>query len=338
MIIERNFSIKKYNTFGLDYKTDSFVTVKSEEEASEAIINADRSKPLLIVGHGSNLLFVSDFPGTIIHPEIVGTDTLEQNGDHIIISAGAGETWDDVVGWSVGKGFGGIENLSLIPGTVGATPVQNIGAYGTEVKESIFKVRAISLTDGKPREFSNSECKFGYRDSIFKLDLKGKYLITKVFYRLNMKPGYLLGYGSLKDEVLKLGPVTLKTVREAVISIRRSKLPDPAEKGNAGSFFRNPVITIEKASRLEASYPGIPLYDDPSGGKKVAAGWLIEQCGWKGRRKGGAGVHKKQALVIVNHGNATGREIFELSESVRASVAEKFGIELVREVEIAETI
>jgi UDP-N-acetylmuramate dehydrogenase len=334
----RNFSLREYNTFGLDYKADCFISIKSEEEATEIIKMIDPSDPFLVVGGGSNLLFVSDFPGTIIHPEIGGIDTLESNDDHIIISAGAGVTWDSLVEWSVKKGFGGLENLSLIPGCVGATPVQNIGAYGIEVKDFILKVTAVSLINGIQREFTADECRFGYRDSIFKGELKGKYLITRVFYRLMVKPEYHLEYGSLRDEALGLGPLSLKTLREAVINIRRSKLPDPAVDGNAGSFFRNPVINRERASELKAIYPGIPLYNDTSGGMKVAAGWLIEQCGWKGKRIGNAGIHEKQALVIVNHGNATGKEIFDLSESVRISVHEKFGIELLREVEIAGTI
>jgi UDP-N-acetylmuramate dehydrogenase len=337
-MIVRNISIKKYNTFGLDYKADSLITISTEDEATSAIKNIDRSKPILIVGGGSNLLFVSDFPGTIIHPEIDGIEITEQNNDFVIISAGAGVIWDDLVGWCVAKGFGGLENLSLIPGNVGATPVQNIGAYGREIKDSIIKISAIGLKDGHYREFRSDECRFGYRDSIFKGELKGEYLITKVFYRLTLNPEYQLEYGSLKDEVLKLGQISLKTVREAVINIRRSKLPDPAVKGNAGSFFRNPLITGDKAFELKANYPDIPLYNDQSGGKKAAAGWLIEQCGWKGHRSGDAGVHEKQALVIVNHGNATGRDIFDLSEMIRASVLEKFGIELEREVEIAGSI
>jgi UDP-N-acetylmuramate dehydrogenase len=334
----RNFSLKNFNTFGLDCRAEFFISFKSEEEAAAIIRETDHSAPILVIGGGSNILFVSDFPGTIIHPEIGGIDTLERNDEHVIISAGAGVNWDKLVEWSVENELGGIENLSLIPGSVGATPVQNIGAYGIEVKDAILKVRAISIIDGSLREFTGKECRFGYRDSIFKGELKGKYLITRVFYKLFVKPEFHLEYGSLKDEVLRNGPLSLKTVREAVIKIRRNKLPDPSITGNAGSFFRNPLISPEKASEIKRIYPDIPLYDDPLGGMKAAAGWLIEKCGWKGRRLGNAGVHDKQALVIVNHGNSTGREIFDLSESIRISVYEKFGIELIREVEIAGTI
>jgi UDP-N-acetylmuramate dehydrogenase len=337
-MVLRNISLKGYNTFGLDYRADKFISLLSEADAAETISTIDHSNPVLILGGGSNMLFVSDFPGTILHPEIKGIATIERNEDHVIISAGAGVIWDDLVAWCVEKGFCGLENLSLIPGCVGATPVQNIGAYGVEIRESVHKVMAIRLADGLPWEFSNSECRFGYRDSIFKGELKGKFLITSVFYSLSTKQQFNLGYGSLNDEVHKLGPVSLKTIREAVIKIRRSKLPDPAVKGNAGSFFRNPVISNEKAAELKEKFPGIPLYNDTSGGMKVAAGWLIEQCGWKGKRSGNAGVHEKQALVIVNLGNATGREIFDLSESVKDSVMNKFGIGLQREVELAGTI
>jgi len=334
----RNVSLKNYNTFGLDYKADRFISFTDEEELPALIKNVDNSSPLLVLGGGSNLLFLSDFPGTILHPQTGSIDTLDIDGNTVIISAEAGVNWDKLVEWCVERGFGGIENLSLIPGDVGATPVQNIGAYGVEVREVIVGVVAVSLLDGSIREFTNEECRFGYRDSIFKGDLKGKYLITKVIYRLTVKPELRLDYGSLNEEVRKLGTPSLKTVRVAVISIRRSKLPDPSVTGNAGSFFRNPVISGEAALELKARFPGIPLYNDLSGGMKVAAGWLIEQCGWKGKSYGNAGVHEKQALVIVNHGNATGKEILDLSESIRNSVFEKFGIDLLREVEIAGPI
>jgi len=217
---------------------------------------------------------------------------------------------------------------------VGASPVQNIGAYGVEVKDTIEKVRAVSLIDGTVTEFSNKECRFGYRNSIFKGHIKGNYLITKVYYRLATTPLYKLDYGSLNDEVIKLGKPSLKNVREAVINIRRSKLPDPEKIGNAGSFFKNPVVSFSVAEDLLMSYPRMPVYKDLSGGLKLAAGWLIDHCGWKGKRVGDAGVHEKQALVLVNFGNATGREIFNLSEAIKKSVQDKFGVELEREVEV----
>jgi UDP-N-acetylmuramate dehydrogenase len=230
------------------------------------------------------------------------------------------------------------ENLSLIPGNVGAAPVQNIGAYGAEVRNVIEKVRAISLRDGSVKEFNNDECKFGYRDSIFKNELKGKYLITKVYFKLSAKPKVSLEYGSLKDEMNKLGSISLGNVRKIVISTRQNKLPDPAQICNAGSFFKNPVVQSAVADDLKAKYPKIPVFKDVSGSVKIAAGWLIEQCGWKGKKCGDAGVHDKQALVIVNYGNATGRQLYDLSEQIKKSVEEKFGISLEREVEIVGII
>ncbi len=260
-----------------------------------------------------------------------------RKSDYVIVSCGAGIVWDKLVELTVNHGFGGLENLSLIPGHVGAAPVQNIGAYGSEVRNTIEKVRAVSIHDGSVREFTNEECRFGYRDSIFKGELKGKYLITKVYFRLSTRPMLTLEYGSLKEEVNKLGSTSLLNVRTIVINTRRKKLPDPAEIGNAGSFFKNPVVTSSFADDLKLKFPGLPVFKDHTGCIKLAAGWLIEQCGWKGKRIGEAGVHDKQALVIVNYGNATGKELFDFSEMVRKSVSEKFGITLDREVEVIGT-
>jgi len=338
-MIARDISLKSYNTFGLDYRADIFISVSSEEEAVE-LIRSGRGLPApgLVLGGGSNLLFVSDFHGTIIHPSIKGIKIEEQKSGHVVVSAGAGLKWDSLVEWTVNQKYGGIENLSLIPGTVGASPVQNIGAYGVEVKDTIEKVRAISLADGSVREFSNSECRFVYRDSIFKNELKGKYLVTRVYYRLFRKPVLNTSYGSLQEEVEKIGVPSIKTVREAVLNIRKSKLPDPDVIGNAGSFFRNPVVSIPVAKSLKKDYPDIPLFADTFGEYKVSAGWLIEKCGWKGKRIGDAGVHDKQALVLVNYGNASGKEILSLSEKISGSVMEKFGINLEREVEVIGSI
>ena len=231
-------------------------------------------------------------------------------------------------------GFNGIENLSGIPGNTGAVPVQNIGAYGVEAKDVIEKVRTICTRTGKVRIFDNEECKFGYRSSIFKTSEKGRYLVTRVYLRLSLKDDPNLNYGSLKEEVLKFGKPTSKNTRKAVLKIRESRLPDPEVIGNAGSFFKNPIVSDSTAARLQKLYPGIPVYDGPSGRKKLAAGWLVEQCGWKGKRHGDAGVNEKQALVLVNHGNASGMEIFRLSEDIRKSIKKKFGVDLEREVEI----
>jgi UDP-N-acetylmuramate dehydrogenase len=339
MLIDRYISLKKYNTFGLDYMAECVIHLKTEEEAVSLFKNQNScKKPFLIIGGGSNLLFTSDFKGTILLPQFTGINVEEEDQNSVVISAGAGVSWDKLVEWTVDNGYGGLENLSLIPGMVGATPVQNIGAYGVEVKDYIEKVRAVSVEDGSIVEFSNKDCRFDYRNSIFKGEKKNRYLITKVYYRLTTKPLLKLDYGSLNDEINKLGDITLKNVRQAVINIRKSKLPDPEYIGNAGSFFKNPVVTTDFAEHLKKSYSQIPAYDDMSGCTKLAAGWLIDQCGWKGKNIGNAGVHDKQALVLVNNGNATGKEIWFLSEKIKESVRDKFGIELEREVEVVGSI
>jgi UDP-N-acetylmuramate dehydrogenase len=337
--IFRNISLKKYNTFGFDYRANCLILPKTEEEAISFFRKEiSREKPLLIMGSGSNILFTSDFEGTILCPDTGGIKIEEKDHENVLISAGAGVNWDNLVEWTVNKGFGGLENLSLIPGLVGATPVQNIGAYGVEVKDTIEKVRAVSIEDGSIKEFSNNDCRFEYRNSIFKDKIKGKYLVTKVYYRLTTNPMLKPDYGSLNDEINKLGDVTLKNIRQAVINIRRSKLPDPKIIGNAGSFFKNPIVNSSFAESLKKMYSQMPAYEDQSGSIKLAAGWLIEQCGWKGKRIDDAGVHDKQALVLVNYGKATGKEIYNLSEEIRKSVQKKFGIELEREVEVVGTI
>jgi UDP-N-acetylmuramate dehydrogenase len=334
-MILRNISLKKYNTFGLDYKADCLISIETENEVVKILQNQHSLKqPLFVLGGGSNILFTKDPKETILHAEIMGIDITEQNTEYIIVSSGAGVIWDDFVKWAVNSGFGGLENLSLVPGLVGATPVQNIGAYGVEAKDYIEKVRAVSLTDGSIREFCTDECRFGYRDSIFKNELKGKYLITKVWFRLSVKPVFNLMYGSLKEETKKFGEVSLNTVRQAVINIRTAKLPDPANTGNAGSFFKNPVLSPSAADMFKQKYPSVPFYSEPSGDIKIAAGWLIDQCGWKGKRLGDAGVHDQQALVLVNCGKAKGEDILRLSEEINKSVYDRFGIGLEREVEV----
>jgi UDP-N-acetylmuramate dehydrogenase len=335
----RDISLKRYNTFGLNIYADRMISIESEDEAVSLFSNRKKKTNLcLVLGGGSNMLFTGNFNGTVLHPEIDGIRIEERHHDYLIISAGSGVVWDELVGWSVENGFGGLENLSLIPGTVGASPVQNIGAYGVEVKDTIEKVRAVKISDGSISELNKTDCNFSYRSSIFKFEEKNKYLITRVFYRLTICPLFNLDYGSLKDEVNELGNITLKNVRAAVIKIRKNKLPDPEITGNAGSFFRNPVVSNTTAETLQKLYPAIPSYRDQSGCTKLAAGWLIEQCGWKGKRIGDAGVYEKQALILVNHGKATGEEIYNLSEEIRESVSGKFGIELEREVEVVRTI
>lgn len=334
-MIVRNISLKSYNTFGLDYKADSFISIKSESEAVKVLRGGIKLKgQVFVVGGGSNILFTGDFKGTILHPEIGGIHIVKESHDEILVSSGAGVYWDSFVEWAVNNGFGGVENLSLIPGMVGATPVQNIGAYGVEVQDAIESVTAVSMENGSIKEFSNKECRFDYRDSIFKDELRGKYLITRVLFHLSKNPSLNTVYGSLREESEKNGPVSIKTIRDAVIRIRRSKLADPMIIGNAGSFFKNPVITSYKAEDFIRNHPDAPVYDDPTGRKKISAGWLIEKCGWKGKRIGDAGVYDKQSLVLVNYGNSTGLEILKLSEEIKQSVFNKFGIHLDREVEV----
>lgn len=332
---EINVSLKQYNTFGLDSKADQLIKIYSEEEAI-TLLKEDQpwKNNLFVIGGGSNLLFLNDFKGTLLHPAIEGIDIIEESGDFVIISAGAGVVWDDLVAWSVERQLEGLENLSLIPGNVGASPVQNIGAYGVEVKDLIEKVETVSVESGSLRSFSPAECSFGYRYSIFKGEQKGKYLVTRVHFRLSKNHSYCLDYGSLKEEVLKSGRISLENIRKAVISLRRNKLPDHEVLGNAGSFFKNPVVPEDTANNLLSENPGMPVYNEQTGYKKLAAGWLIERCGWRGKRSGNAGTYEKQALIIVNHGGASGKQLFEFSEEIRRSVVERFGIELEREVEV----
>jgi UDP-N-acetylmuramate dehydrogenase len=338
-MILNNSSLKPHNTFGLDYKAERIVIVRSEEEISNIIREGEtKGAPHLAVGAGSNLLFVSDFHGTIIHPEIEGIKIDKEDNFSVEVTAGSGVNWDSFVEWTVVQGFCGLENLSYIPGHVGASPVQNIGAYGAEAKDFVQSVKAISLETGDPAEFRNDECKFGYRDSIFKNELKNKYLITGVTFQLSKEPRFRLGYGFLEAETAAIGDISLKNIRQAIINIRTRKLPDPTVIGNAGSFFKNPVVTTEKADEIKSKNPLVPVYNEHSGGKKLAAGWLIEQCGWKGKRIGDAGVHDQQALVLVNYGNAKGIDIYNLSEKIKISVFEKFGIDLQREVEVIGSI
>jgi len=313
------------------------VSISTDKEAIDLFNESELLRPpILILGGGSNILFTEDYKGTILYPEFKGVKIEENDAGSgtLLVSAGAGVNWDDFVAWTVNKRFGGLENLSLIPGKVGATPVQNIGAYGVEIKDLIEKVRTINITNGSIRVFSNKECEFDYRNSIFKKSEKGKYLITRVYFRLATEPFLNLAYESLKQEVGKLGPETLKNVRQGVINIRQRKLPDPEIIGNAGSFFKNPVVESTLARNLKSKYPELPVYEDKDGFMKLASGWLIEMCGWKGKRIGDAGVHDKQALVLINHGKATGMEIYSLSEEIKKSVLSKFGINLEREVEV----
>jgi UDP-N-acetylmuramate dehydrogenase len=339
MITSRRVSLKRYNSFGTDNIADTMIFLSSEKDASLLFSSARvMDGPLFILGEGSNVLFVDDYKGTVIRPVLEGINVEGSSGSEVLVSVGAGEKWDTFVEWSVKNGLGGLENLSLIPGTAGATPVQNIGAYGVEVSEAIKRVEAIRISDGSCHTFTKAECGFGYRTSVFKRELKGEYLITRVYYILSSKPSFRLDYQSIKEELEETGKINLANIRRAVIDVRRRKLPDPETTGNAGSFFKNPVVSESLAGELTVRFPGLPVYDDKPGYKKIAAAWLIEQCGWKGSRKGDAGVYNKQALVLVNHGKASGRDIYNFSEEIRQSVEQKFNILLEHEVEIIGTI
>lgn len=327
-----NCSLLTYNTFGIDVCADRFIEYSSEQELYEVIPQL-KNNPYLHIGGGSNLLFTGDFQGIILHSDIKGIEVVDEDTQFRFIRVGAAEVWDDVVKYSVDSGFSGLENLSLIPGEVGASAVQNIGAYGVEVKDVIHQVEAIDLHTGEKRLFDIDECHYAYRHSIFKQELKNRYAVTHVIYRLNKIFVPHLDYGNIQNVLANEQEITPQTVRNAIINIRQSKLPDPKEQGNAGSFFKNPVVSNETFSELVRQYPTIPYYvmDD---GVKIPAGWLIEQCGWKGKTLGRAGVHSKQALVLVNLGGATGQDVIALCDTIRKDVYDKFGVKIYPEVNI----
>ena len=333
MEILRNASLLAYNTFGIYAKADYFVEYISVEELQELLQSElIKNNRLLAIGGGSNLLFLQDFKGVVLHSDIKSINIVLESADSVCLEVGAGVVWDDFVAYCVGNGWGGVENLSLIPGEIGASAVQNIGAYGVEVQDVILEVNTIEVENATIRKFTNVECEYGYRESIFKNELKGKYLITSVVFKLEKHPVFKLNYQHLEEEVLKNGLVDLKNIRHTIIAIRESKLPDPKVFGNAGSFFMNPVISRKQFDSLLAQYPQIPHYYVSETEEKVLAGWLIDQCGWKGKQIGNAGVHDKQALVLINKGGATGAEIVFLAEQIQASVKERYGIELQPEV------
>ncbi|MBI9067537.1 MAG: UDP-N-acetylmuramate dehydrogenase [Salinivirgaceae bacterium] len=334
--ILENTSIKTYNTFGIDVKADFLCFYNSPADIKEIITNGPlhRDTEMIILGGGSNQLFTSDFKGVLVHPVNDFIERVEEDDDHIFLKVGAGCNWDKFVEYAVSHGYGGIENLSDIPGNVGAAPVQNIGAYGVEAKDSIYKVHVVSFHDGSEKTMSNEECKFAYRNSIFKSDYKNKYLVDSVTFKLNKKPEYISHYGTIEEELKKFDEINLTTIRQAIINIRSSKLPKPEEIGSAGSFFKNPVITSIQAEQILKKFPDMPTYPGEKNMTKVAAGWLIEQCGLKGfiNKKGTAGIHDKQALVIVNKGEATGADIVEIAQMVQSRIFEKFNICLEPEV------
>ena len=329
-----NYSLKKYNSFGVDAMAKFFFEFTELKDLMIFLRSdkSDKEEKLLVVGDGSNILFLTDFDGQVIHPNIPGIDIVREDRQNVWVEVGAGEKWDEFVSYCVDYRLGGIENLSLIPGTVGAAPVQNIGAYGQEVFTVIEKIKGYDLEKKEVMEFSADECLFSYRSSIFKHYLKNRFIISSVVFRLDKFPEFNLKYGILEEKVKEKGEKNLQNIRQAVIEIRSAKLPDVKNLGNAGSFFKNPEIDIEISEKLKIKYNELAAYPAKNGTVKLAAGWLIENAGWKGYREGDAGVHEKQALVLVNYGNASGQEIFELSEKIKQSVFEKFGVELEREV------
>ncbi len=333
--ILENISLKNFNTFGVKAKARYFAAILSYDVLRSLIQGRKPAeKELLVMGGGSNLLFTGDFNGWILRNEIKGIEIIEKTDKHVIVKVGGGENWSNFVDLMVDNGWGGLENLSLIPGTAGAAPVQNIGAYGVEQKDAFVSLEACNLITGKICTYNRLECNFGYRSSIFKAAEKGKWFVLNVTYQLQKKPELNLGYAPLRKtfEDKPAEQITIKAVCNAVKSIRRSKLPNPQTLGNAGSFFKNPVVRQEKFNRLQRQFPEMPFYQLENGNVKIPAGWLIEQCGWKGKRVGNAGVHYQQALVIVNFGGATGQEILQLANAIQSDVRQQFGIELEPEV------
>ncbi len=333
--IKKDFPLKYRNTFGLNISSHYFVETSKADKISFSLNYASYyNLPILILGGGSNILFTKDFEGLIIQPTVQGIEVIEDAPQSVTIRVGAGVNWDSLVEWCVSRGYGGLENLSLIPGNVGASPIQNIGAYGVEAKDTIVKVEGLNIITKKMAEFTNAECLFDYRYSIFKGELRHRIIITNVHFKLSKTPTLITHYGNLDEEIEKLGEKSIKTVREAVINIRKRKLPDPVELGNAGSFFKNPVVKASVFESIQGKFDKVPSFPATENHVKIPAGWLIEQCGWKGKQVGNCGVHKDQALVLVNHGNATGSEILNLAKQIQKSVVDQFGIELEMEVNI----
>ena len=337
MNVIENYPLIKLNTFGIDVKAKYFTSINTVNELIE-IKKSEKFKDheLLILGGGSNILFTKDFNGLVILNNIKGKEIVDQNDDSIILKIGAGENWHELVMYCVDNGWGGIENLSLIPGNTGTAPMQNIGAYGVEIKETFVELEALEISSGKVVKFSNSECEFGYRESVFKNKMKNKYIILNITLELNKNPILNINYGDVKAilETKKIETPTIKDVSNAIISIRQRKLPDPKKIGNSGSFFKNPIIDINLLKLIEEKYPNVVSYKINENEFKIAAGWIIEKAGWKGKKFNNFGVHENQALVLVNYGLANGKEIFNLSEKIILDIKEKFGITLEREVNI----
>lgn len=336
-LVEFDVDLQPYNTLNISASARQFAAIENTGRLEEILQHPETNgQPLLVLGGGSNILFAGDFPGLVMHVEIAGRNVLEETDEHVLLEIGAGENWHETVRYCVERGWGGIENLSLIPGTVGAAPIQNIGAYGVEIEEVFQWLEAVEVESGEAHRFTRADCRFGYRDSIFKNELKGKFIVTRVVLKLSKNPEINASYGAIQS-VLDERDITdpdIRDISDIIIDIRNSKLPNPETLGNAGSFFKNPVVDESIYKRIQKKYPEAPGYPMDDSEVKIPAGWLIEETGWKGKVVGNTGTYKQQALVIVNHGGATGKEILQLADRIQASVVEEFGIELVPEVNI----
>ena len=336
MEIQTNFSLKNYNTFGIEAKAKQFVAVRDTTEL-RTILEQNKSEKKFILGGGSNMLLTKDIDALVIHVDLKGRKIIKENDDFVWVESQAGENWHKFVIWTIDQNFGGLENMSLIPGNVGTTPVQNIGAYGTEIKDTFDSCEAITIENQEMKTFTKAECHFGYRESIFKNEEKDKYIITSVVFKLTKRNHKInVSYGDIAAELAKnnITNPTLKEVSNAVIAIRQSKLPDPKELGNSGSFFKNPTLLKSVFEKIHQEFPEMKYYEVSETEVKVPAGWLIEQAGFKGKRFGDAGIHKNQALVLVNYGNATGKEILDVSKTIQETIFKTFGIHIEAEVNV----
>jgi UDP-N-acetylmuramate dehydrogenase len=334
--IHTNFSLKNFNTFGIEAKARKFVAVDSVAEL-KSVLKQHQDEKKFILGGGSNMLLTQDIDALVIHIDLKGKKVIQENEDYVWVECQAGENWHEFVLWTLAQDYGGLENMSLIPGNVGTTPVQNIGAYGAEIKDTMTSCEAIKIDTFETKNFSNADCHFGYRESVFKQEVKDQYIITSVVFQLTKRNHTInTGYGDIQSELSKkeIENPTIQDVSNAVIAIRKSKLPDPRDLGNSGSFFKNPILLKSDFEKIHVQFPEMKYYDVSETEVKVPAGWLIEQAGFKGKRFGDAGIHKNQALVLVNYGNATGQEILDVSKDIQKTIYEKFGIQIEAEVNV----
>lgn len=337
MDLQENISLESLNTFHIAAKAHYYSRIKDLSTLQDLLANKSlHNLPKLILGGGSNLLFVKDFEGWVIQMALQGIEKVEEDNHHILLRVGGGVDWHQLVLYCLEREYAGLENLSLIPGTVGAAPIQNIGAYGVELSEVFEDLEALEISTGKIKKFSKEDCQFGYRDSVFKNRLQGKYIILYVTFRLSKEPNFRVNYGALQEVLTarKVEKLSIRIISEAVIYIRKNKLPDPNVIGNAGSFFKNPIINKDLADKISKEHSSLTTHIQPDGQVKIPAGWLIEQCGWKGYRRGAVGVHPRQALVLVNYGGATGQEVYQLAQEIQETVFKTFGIQLTPEVNI----